>query len=158
MPHKDYEVKKQKERERYAKIMADPERAKRYKEQTKKWKENNKQKLNETIKEKKAKKKAFLIEMLGGKCVGCGITENLQFDHIDRKQKSFTIGKMLGYSLENKLIPEAKKCQLLCKSCHQIKTTINHDMNSLANGYFISNVVQNDDEVVVTLKKLAQDP
>lgn len=158
MPHKDYEVKKQKERERYAKIMADPERAKRYKEQTKKWKEENKQKLNETIKEKKAKKKAFLIEMLGGKCVGCGATENLQFDHIDRKQKSFTIGKMLGYSLEDKLIPEAKKCQLLCKFCHQIKTTINHDMHSLANGYIISSIIESGDEVVVTLKKLAQDP
>ena len=156
MPYKDYELKKQKEKERYARKMADPERAKQYKEQTKKWKEQNKEQLNAKIRERKAKNKAYLIEMLGGKCVGCGVTENLQFDHIDRKQKAFTIGKKLQSSLENKLIPEAKKCQLLCKSCHQIKTTINHDMHSLIDGYSVINVAENGDEIVVTLKKLAQ--
>lgn len=154
MPYKDYELKKQKEKERYARKMADPEKAERYKEQTKKWKEENRDYVNVKVKERKAKNKAYLIELLGGKCVGCGITENLQFDHIDRKQKSFTIGKRLESSLENKLIPEAKKCQLLCKSCHQLKTTINHDMHSLADGYSILNVVENVDEVIVTLKKI----
>ena len=39
MPYKDYEQKKQREKERYAIKMADPERAERYREQTKKWKE-----------------------------------------------------------------------------------------------------------------------
>ena len=158
MPYKDYEQKKQKEKERYARKMADPEKAQKYKEQTKRWKEENREQVNAKIRERKTKNKAYLIEMLGGKCVGCGTTQNLQFDHIDRKQKSFTIGKMLESSLENKLIPEAKKCQLLCKSCHQVKTTINHDMHSLANGYSIVSVVKNDDEVTVTLKKLAQTP
>jgi len=157
MPYKDYEQKKQKEKERYARKMADPEKAQKYKEQTKKWKEENRDKVNATIKARKEKNKAHLIEMLGGKCVGCGTTQNLQFDHIDRKQKSFTIGKMLESSLENKLIPEAKKCQLLCKSCHQVKTTINHDTHSLANGYSVVSVLKNDDEIIVTLKKLAQD-
>jgi len=69
--------------------MADPEKAERYKEQTKKWKEENRDYVNVKVKERKAKNKAYLIELLGGKCVGCGITENLQFDHIDRKQKVF---------------------------------------------------------------------
>jgi hypothetical protein len=154
MPYKDYELKKQKEKERYARKMADPEKAEKYKEQTKKWKEENRDYVNAKVKERKAKNRAYLIEMLGGKCVGCGVTENLQFDHIDRKQKSFTIGKRLESSLENKLIPEAKKCQLLCKSCHQLKTTINHDMHSLSDGYSILNVVENGDEVIVTLKKI----
>ncbi len=153
MPYKDYEQKKQREKERYARKMADPERAERYKEQTKKWKEENREEVNAKIKERKSKNKAYLIEMLGGKCVGCGVTENLQFDHIDRKQKTFTIGKRLESSLENKLIPEAKKCQLLCKSCHQIKTTINHDMHSLADGYSVASVVKNDNEIIVKLKK-----
>lgn len=154
MPYKDYDQKKQRERERYARKMADPERAERYREQTKKWKEENREKLNAKIRERKAKNKSYLIEMLGGKCVGCGVTENLQFDHIDRKQKTFTIGKRLESSLENKLIPEAKKCQLLCKCCHQIKTTINHDMHSLADGYSVTGVVDNGDEMIVTLKKI----
>ena len=155
MPYKDYETKKQKEKERYARIMADPERAEKYKNQTKQWKQQNKEYVNEQAKIRKAEKKAYLIEMLGGKCVGCGTTENLQFDHIDRKQKSFTIGKRLEYSLEDKLIPEAKKCQLLCKTCHQIKTTINHDMHSLIDGYSVINVTTNEDEITVTLKKVS---
>ena len=154
MPYKDYELKKQKEKEKYARRMADPEQAKRYKEQTKKWNEENRDRVNANVKERKAKNRSYLIEMLGGKCVGCNTTEHLQFDHIDRKQKKFTIGKMLESSLENKLIPEAKKCQLLCKSCHQLKTTINHDMHSLAEGYAVLNIVENGDEIIVTLKKI----
>ena len=154
MPYKDYELKKQKGKERYARRMADPEQAKIYKEQTKKWKEENRDRVNANIKERKAKNRSYLIEMLGGKCVGCNTTEHLQFDHIDRKQKKFTIGKMLESSLENKLIPEAEKCQLLCKSCHQLKTTINHDMHSLAEGYAFLNIVENGDEIIVTLKKM----
>ena len=154
MPYKDYELKKQKGKERYARRMADPEQAKIYKEQTKKWKEENIDRVNANIKERKAKNRSYLIEMLGGKCVGCNTTEHLQFDHIDRKQKKFTIGKMLESSLENKLIPEAEKCQLLCKSCHQLKTTINHDMHSLAEGYAVLNIVENGDEIIVTLKKM----
>jgi hypothetical protein len=154
MPYKDYELKKQKEKERYAKRMADPEQAKRYKEQIKKWKEENRDYVNAKKREGAANNKAYLIEMLGGKCVGCGVTENLQFDHIDRKQKLFTIGKKFQSSLELKLIPEAKKCQLLCKTCHRLKTTINHDMHSLADGYAVLNVVENGDEILVTLKKM----
>jgi len=152
MPYKDYELKKQKEKERYARIKQDPERHSRYKEQTKQWKEENKEQLNETIRNLKYEKKSQLIEMLGGKCVGCGITEDLQFDHIDRKNKSFTIGKCLGYSLE-RLIPEAQKCQLLCKTCHQVKTTLGHDVHSLRDGYAVKEIIEKDDEIVVILKK-----
>jgi len=152
MPYKDYELRKQKEKERYAKKMANPETAKIIKEQTETWRKENKDRLNESIKSLKNKKREHLIEMLGGKCSGCGITENLQFDHIDRKNKSFTIGKCLGNSLE-KLIDEAQKCQLLCKSCHQVKTTIGHDICSLRDGYSVQEVIEKNDEIVVILKK-----
>ena len=152
MPVKDPELRKQLERERYARIKQDPERFAKRQEQTKLWKEQNKEQHRESIKSNKLNKKNHLIEMLGGKCVGCGITEDLQFDHIDRKNKSFTIGKCLGYSLE-RLIPEAQKCQLLCKSCHQIKTTIGHDVCSLRDGYAVREVIEKDDEIVVILKK-----
>ena len=147
MPYKDYEQKKEIEKQRYW------ENKEYRNEYSREYSKQNREKINKSAKERKAKNKAYLMEMLGGKCVGCGIIENLQFDHIDRKQKAFTIGKRLESSLENKLIPEAKKCQLLCKSCHQLKTTINHDMHSLAHGYCILNVVENGDEVVVTLRK-----
>ena len=147
MPYKDYEKKKQREKERYW------ENKEYRNEYSRQYSKDNREKINKNSRERKAKNKAYLIEMLGGKCVGCGVTENLQFDHIDRKQKTFTIGKRLESSLENKLIPEANKCQLLCKCCHQIKTTINHDMHSLADGYSVVNVVECGEELIVTLRK-----
>lgn len=150
MPYKNYEQKKEIEKQRYWEN-------KEYRNQySRQYSKQNREKINESTRELKHKKKEFLIQYLGGKCSGCDSTENLQFDHIDRKTKSFTIGKSFGRKLSD-LIEEANKCQLLCKSCHQLKTTINHDMHSLADGYSVLNVVKNGDEVVVTLKKLAQD-
>lgn len=61
-------------------------------------------------------------EQLGGRCVRCGETEDLDFDHVDRKQKSFTIGMMWSLS-EVKFQAELMKCQLLCHDCHNKKTT-----------------------------------
>jgi len=152
MPYKDYETKKAKERERYRDIKQNKKRYEKYKHLTEKWKKENKERINESVRTLKNKKKATLLEHLGGKCVGCGVTENLQFDHIDRTKKSFTIGKCMGYTLE-KLIEEADKCQLLCEDCHQYKTTINHDMSMMAEGYKVKEVKQVGDEVVVTLYK-----
>jgi hypothetical protein len=83
--------------------------------------QENKEKLNEkrvpyfnnrrTILKEEAKQK------LGGKCVWCGITENLEFDHIDPAQKQFTISSF-PCSLEN-WWKEVEKCRLLCKTCHK---------------------------------------
>ena len=56
-------------------------------------------------------------QKLGGKCVWCETTENLEFDHIDPAQKSLTIGK-LDCSLEL-WWKEVDKCRLLCKTCHK---------------------------------------
>ena len=123
----------------------------------KEYAKHKREKINESVRALKDKKKATLLEHLGGKCVGCGVTENLQFDHIDRNNKSFTIGKCWGYTLE-KLIEEADKCQLLCKECHQYKTTINHDMSMMAEGYKVKEVKQVGDEVVVTLYRPSQTP
>ncbi len=64
-----------------------------------------------------------LREMLGGACNQCQSVESLQFDHIDPSTKSFTISNLpyLDGPWE-KLVEEAKKCQLLCQSCHIEKT------------------------------------
>ena len=66
-------------------------------------------------------RKQHLLERLGGKCVGCGVTENLQFDHINPEEKSFTIAAKLTSSIEV-LYEEVDKCQLLCPYCHLEKT------------------------------------
>lgn len=58
--------------------------------------------------------------ILGGKCVHCGTTEKLEFDHIDKNQKSFCITDKMSFSKEL-LLEELKKCQLLCHTCHLIK-------------------------------------
>jgi hypothetical protein len=59
----------------------------------------------------------ILIEKLGGKCVECGCTETLEFDHIDPSTKSFNIAA--GYTKPKEvLLEEVAKCQLLCNKCH----------------------------------------
>jgi 5-methylcytosine-specific restriction endonuclease McrA len=60
-------------------------------------------------------------EMLGGKCVRCGATSDLEFDHVDRHTKSFTIGSR-AMSRWDGLLVELAKCQLLCRPCHIEKT------------------------------------
>lgn len=66
------------------------------------------------------------LEKLRGKCKQCGAEENLEFDHIDPKSKKFNIGHLLNTSKEKTII-ELKKCQLLCKNCHDKKTRKNKD-------------------------------
>ena len=59
----------------------------------------------------------ILIEKMGGKCVECGCTEALEFDHIDPATKSFNIAA--GYTKPKEvLLAEVAKCQLLCNKCH----------------------------------------
>ena len=63
----------------------------------------------------------ILIEKMGGKCVECGCTEILEFDHIDPSTKSFNIAA--GYTKPKEtLLAEVAKCQLLCNKCHIEKT------------------------------------
>jgi 5-methylcytosine-specific restriction endonuclease McrA len=64
-----------------------------------------------------------LISILGGKCVKCGSTTDLQFDHKNPAEKEFTI--TVGWARNwNIVLQEARKCQLLCVSCHSEKSTI----------------------------------
>ena len=59
--------------------------------------------------------------MLGGKCVRCGTTENLQFDHIDASTKTATVADLAASASKMRLLDEISKCQLLCQSCHTKK-------------------------------------
>lgn len=66
--------------------------------------------------------KAVIIARLGGKCVACDSTEELEVDHKNREEKSFeVIGKMRSVTPEE-LDKELAKCQLLCHTCHMEKT------------------------------------
>ena len=63
------------------------------------------------------------IKQLGGQCVICQSTKNLEIDHIDRTKKSYKVSNLGGLS-ERKLQSELKKCQLLCRDCHSKKTIL----------------------------------
>ena len=69
----------------------------------------------------RTKKKA--LQILGGHCVRCGITEKLQFDHVVPGSQEFRIAEALSncYSWE-RILAELAKCQLLCGPCHQAKS------------------------------------
>ncbi len=60
---------------------------------------------------------------LGGVCVECGTTKDLEFDHIDRATKSFEVRRAFRSMARDKLIPELDKCQLLCGPHHSAKTS-----------------------------------
>jgi 5-methylcytosine-specific restriction endonuclease McrA len=61
------------------------------------------------------------ISFLGGKCVVCCTSENLQLDHIDHTTKEIEVSRLLSVSLK-RFWAEVKKCQILCRKCHSDKT------------------------------------
>lgn len=141
--------RKEKDRERYAN---DLEYRSKVQAKNKEQYQKHKTKRTEAQRLRRRENRKKLIEYKGGCCVMCGTTENLQFDHIDRKKKSFDIGKCLDYSWE-RLTAEADKCVLLCKEHHEIKSTINHDRERLAEGWRVVDATIDGDEMIVRLKK-----
>lgn len=93
--------------------------------------EKNQEKLVEDQRRIRDERRTILRNRLGGKCVRCGSIENLEFDHIIKETKSFTIGSSLtSFSIED-LILEADKCQLLCRPCHIEKSHEEGDWRKL---------------------------
>jgi len=131
------------------------EKIEEQKQKRKGWVDKNREEINKKRQDRKRKHKQYLIEMLGGKCLGCGTIKNLQFDHIDRTQKLFCVGSSLASKLE-KLVEEANKCQLLCEKCHQHKTLVNHDCNNLAVGKRVVSIETIGNKTIVTLEEAAQ--
>jgi len=75
--------------------------------------------MKEYMKNRRAKRRALVLEMLGDSCARCGSTEELEVNHIDRVQKVVTLS---GAGLDracNKIVEEIKKCELLCIECHK---------------------------------------
>jgi hypothetical protein len=76
--------------------------------------------MRKYIRAHKHRRRARLINMLGGTCVRCGTTEDLEFDHIDPATKRFAICADLTRAW-SELLAEVAKCQLLCRPCHIAK-------------------------------------
>lgn len=90
-----------------------------------------KQRLNQCMNPDERKEYAY--EILGGICVRCGTSENLEFDHIDPSTKLFNITKAYQYSWQ-KFIDELAKCQLLCTDCHKKKTKTERGFDTIRHG------------------------
>ena len=71
-------------------------------------------------------------EILGGVCIKCGATENLDCHHVDKSKKEIGIDAAC-YGAREKFLNELKKCVLLCKSCHSKETNLEMG-KSLAEG------------------------
>ena len=87
----------------------------------KKWREENREHTIEYKREKRKRWRSKCVEYLGGKCVKCGTTHNLQFDHIKRETKKYNIADRVTNDFTI-LKEELDKCQLLCVPCHLKKT------------------------------------
>lgn len=70
----------------------------------------------------RAERKKYAHKFLGGACKECGSKSTLEMDHINPKFKKNNVSRMYTYSWA-KFSAELRKCQLLCKSCHQAKTS-----------------------------------
>lgn len=83
----------------------------------------------------RAERRALAIDLLGGKCVECGTTERLHFDHVhnDRESLRDMVSALFCCKIE-RLIAELEKCQLLCASCHAYKTKSDHDKSVVRHG------------------------
>lgn len=93
------------------------------KQQRKKWATSNKELINKYSKCHRDTRREFLdIIKLEEGCQICGYNDHpraLQFDHIDPKEKSFTISQLLTCAMD-KLLIELEKCRVLCANCHSI--------------------------------------
>lgn len=78
------------------------------------------------VREYRNKRRTYAYAKLGGRCVKCGSTDSLEFDHIDPTTKILTISKLWTAS-KTIFEEELAKCQLLCHKCHLEKTIANGD-------------------------------
>lgn len=69
------------------------------------------------------RRRALAIKQLGGKCLRCSSTINLEIDHKRSSKKKISLGGILTSGNEELVQKELKKCQLLCKRCHKKKSS-----------------------------------
>ena len=67
-------------------------------------------------------RRAESYSLLGGVCVVCETTEDLQIDHIDPDTKTMDVGTMWSVS-RTRYLKELELCQLLCGTHHREKSS-----------------------------------
>lgn len=84
----------------------------------------SKEQICQYMKDRYAAQRQLFISHLGGSCNQCGSVKHLEIDHVDPKNKSFSIGRLWAEKRLGQAFVELKKCQLLCHDCHMTKTAI----------------------------------
>lgn len=113
-------------------------------------KSENRLYMNDYMKRRWKRRRKEAIIFLGGCCKRCNSKKNLEFDHIDRRTKLYTIAAASSFS-NARFWTEVKKCQLLCGICHKQKTKkeISHDHSAENNpNAYLSN------KDVIVIRKL----
>lgn len=95
---------------------------------------NDNEYMREYMKKRYYRRRAAAIEQLGGRCVDCGSTENLQFDHVDRLTKSFDLAKAFAGWSDERIQAELVKCVLRCKPHHDEKSRRVSDLPQVDHG------------------------
>lgn len=80
-------------------------------------------KMRAYYRQRKRTRYAEAIARLGGRCVRCATTEDLEIDHIDPATKEYEISTVLTMRAEVR-DRELAKCQLLCSYHHLFKTRV----------------------------------
>ena len=84
--------------------------------------------------EERARRRTGLKNLLGNRCAVCGVTDNLEFDHKDRSEKSFNLS---GSDLDRPwdiILVELNKCSLLCSQHHLEKSKLSKDFGQVEHG------------------------
>lgn len=90
--------------------------------------EANKEYYRQKNTKARLRKAEYIREQRQQPCADCGIEYPfyvMEFDHIDPKQKEYSIAGMTNASW-TKIKAEIQKCELICANCHAIRTYNRH--------------------------------
>ena len=76
---------------------------------------------SEAVKRTREKRKAIMLESMGGECTLCGYTEpaGLVIHHIDPAEKQLNFSNVRANNTNwTTVVTELRKCTLLCANCH----------------------------------------
>lgn len=81
-------------------------------------------KQSEQVKAWRKRTKKRIIEAFGGSCCICGYAKHpsaLDLHHLDPDEKELTWGKIRASprAWKTKIVPELRKCVLICSNCHR---------------------------------------
>jgi len=77
---------------------------------------------SEAVKRYRKKLKNKIVESMGGGCCICGYNKShraLDLHHINPEDKEFSLSSVMAHPIKwEKVVPELRKCVLLCSLCH----------------------------------------